>query len=357
MYANSLWTSSRTRILVSIFCNIPVRRRSLPAVAIAGYLGLSGCGYVGEPLPPALNIPNAVADLGAIERGSKIVINFTIPERTTENLPLRRVSRIELRLWPSDGKPFELGRLLANSREVPVAADQAGAVTAETEAAPWLGRELFFIVRSYGPGRRPSGWSNIAVLRMVPPLPPIAASNITAEAVPEGVQLRWQYDSVPDLHFRIFRASNKEPDREQVATAAASGWIDHQTSYGTEYHYWLQAVRRAGENDAESEVAGPVSITPVDTFPPATPRGLNAVAGLTTIELSWDPNTEPDLAYYRVYRADAEGDFVRLADKESAPAYSDRQVASGKLYRYRVSSVDRLGNESRPSETVQATAP
>lgn len=337
---------------------MPVRRRSLPAAIFAGCLGLSGCGYIGEPLPPALNIPNVVADLGAIERGGNIVINFTIPERTTENLPLKRVSRIDLRLWPSDGKPFELDRLLTGSREVPVTADKAGAITAKTEAAPWVGRELFFAVRSFGPGRRPSGWSNIAVLRVVEPLAPIPAPGMAAEAVPEGVRLRWRYASLPDLHFRIFRATKAEPDREQVATATAGGWIDHNTSYGTEYHYWLQAVRRAGESDAESEIAGPVSVTPVDTFPPAIPRGLNAVAGLTTIELSWDPNTDTDLAFYRVYRAGgAEGGFALLADKVTAPAYSDRQVQSGKPYRYRVRSVDRLGNESRPSDAVQATAP
>jgi len=339
---------------------MPVHRRALRlagSVVLPGCLWFAGCGYIGEPLPPALNIPNTVADLRATERGDKLVIRFTIPERTTENLPLKRVSGVDLRLWPSDGKPFELERVLAASQTVPVTADKAGPVTAETETAPWIGRELFFIVRTAGPGRRLSGWSNIAVVTVAPPLSPPALSGIAVEAVPNGVRLRWHYERLPELSFRIFRATAKEPDREQVAIATGNEWVDRKTAYGVEYRYWLQAVRRAGEGEAESEIAGPVSVTPVDRFPPAVPGGLNAVAGLNTIEVTWDPVPDSDLAFYRVYRATAEGEFRLLEDRVMAPAYSDRTVEAGKLYRYRISSVDRLGNESRESAPVQATAP
>lgn len=50
----------------------------------------SGCGYIGEPLPPALHIPQPVVDLSAIERGSKIFVQFTLPSHTTENLEIRK---------------------------------------------------------------------------------------------------------------------------------------------------------------------------------------------------------------------------------------------------------------------------
>ena len=161
-------------------------------MSFAGCLWLSGCGYVGEPLPPALNIPNVVAALPVTQRGDKIVLDFTIPERTTENLPLKRVTEVDLRLWPSDGKPFELGRLVTNSQKIAATADKAGPVTTETVAQPWVGHELFFVVRTFGPGHRPSGWSNLALLTVVPPLPEPAAGDISAEGVAEGVRLRWK---------------------------------------------------------------------------------------------------------------------------------------------------------------------
>jgi fibronectin type 3 domain-containing protein len=63
------------------------------------------------------------------------------------------------------------------------------------------------------------------------------------------------------------------------------------------------------------------------------------------------------LAGYRLYRAVADGALEKIADIPDAPSYSDHKVESGKRYRYAVSSVDRLGNESKPSEAVEIAAP
>src|ERR1035438_1387784 len=61
---------------------------------------LTGCGYVGEPLPPALRRPVLVNDLAAVQVGSNIVIQFTIPKITTEDLPIKGGEDIELRVGP-----------------------------------------------------------------------------------------------------------------------------------------------------------------------------------------------------------------------------------------------------------------
>ena len=61
---------------------------------------LAGCGSVGEPLYPALNIPMPVVDLNAVERGDKIDINLTIPPKTTEGLLLKDIGSLELRVGP-----------------------------------------------------------------------------------------------------------------------------------------------------------------------------------------------------------------------------------------------------------------
>ena len=58
----------------------------------------SGCGYIGEPLPPALQIPQRVSDLSAIEHGSEIAVKLTLPEHTTEDLAIEKPVRIELRV-------------------------------------------------------------------------------------------------------------------------------------------------------------------------------------------------------------------------------------------------------------------
>ena len=105
-----------------------------------------------------------------------------------------------------------------------------------------------------------------------------------------------------------------------------------------------------------------------NTFAPHAPAGLEAIPGGATptehsIDLSWAPNTDPDLAGYNVYRQDidsngaAAGTATRLNQTPVAgPAYRDQTAVPGRRYAYRVTAVDTAGNESVPSADVQETA-
>ena len=94
----------------------------------------------------------------------------------------------------------------------------------------------------------------------------------------------------------------------------------------------------------------------VDHFAPGIPTGLAVLAGAKTIELGWDRNTDADLAKYRVYRALGDGAFARVAEVEP-PAFRDAQIQTGQRYRYAITAVDRLGNESARSEPAEVEAP
>jgi fibronectin type 3 domain-containing protein len=172
--------------------------------------------------------------------------------------------------------------------------------------------------------------------------------------VAEGVRVSWQG---PAGQYRVFRRVEQDPAVSLMATVEANQWVDTTTEYGKQYNYVVQAVEKTGTGEVESELAEEKSVTPIDTFPPAVPKGLNAVAAGEKIELVWDRNTEPDLAGYRLYRALGDGKLEKIADIQDTPSYSDSKVESGKRYRYAVSSVDRLNNESNPSEPVEITAP
>src|SRR5580704_11229190 len=78
----------------------------------------SGCGYIGEPLPPALRIPQPVADLSAMERGSKILVQFTLPSHTTENLEIRKPVTAELAIGLSVN-PFQFESWEASAKRIP----------------------------------------------------------------------------------------------------------------------------------------------------------------------------------------------------------------------------------------------
>jgi fibronectin type 3 domain-containing protein len=129
-------------------------------------------------------------------------------------------------------------------------------------------------------------------------------------------------------------------------------WLDKEAEFGKPYTYVVQRTEAAGAAVAESELSEPVTITPRDTFPPATPTGIRAIGGTQSIELTWERNTEADLAGYRLYRAAGDGAFEKLEDLVQVPAYSDRKVETGKTYRYQISAVDQAGNESPRSAAI-----
>ncbi len=76
--------------------------------------------------------------------------------------------------------------------------------------------------------------------------------------------------------------------------------------------------------------------------------------GPNSIELAWDPNTEPDLSGYRIYRSAAGGPFEKLADVQPVPSYSDKSAKKDTAYRYQISAMDRAGNESPRSAPADA---
>jgi fibronectin type 3 domain-containing protein len=88
-------------------------------------------------------------------------------------------------------------------------------------------------------------------------------------------------------------------------------------------------------------------------FIPAT------AAAAAAVELSWSISREPDLAGYRVYRSEQPGEQgVQLSPERLAvPAFRDTQLLPGRSYFYRVTAVDRAGNESAASAPVSVEIP
>ena len=78
-----------------------------------------------------------------------------------------------------------------------------------------------------------------------------------------------------------------------------------------------------------------------------------------SIDLSWQPGTEADLAGYVVYRREADGSWRRISSAQPLvpPAFHDGQVQSGHTYRYAVGAIDQGGHESARSAEAEETVP
>jgi hypothetical protein len=314
--------------------------RFLGAAALAL---LSACGYVGPPQPPALYIPQPIADLRVTEVGDSIEISFTAPGRTTEDLPVGSLRAIELRAGPGEAN-FSPERWEASARRfsIPVTAD--GAYTFTIPAQEFLGQQLIFAVRTVGRTGRRSEWSNFAILTVEPPL---RQPRLAAENVAEGVRLRWTGNAP---RYQVQRAA-EDAKPLVLAETDAPEYLDQTTAYGVRYRYSVIALADEFRRSPPSE---PVEITPTDVFPPAIPTGLSAVAGPGSIELSWNRSPDEDLAGYTVYRAEGDAPVAPYAAAVAIPAFADTRVEAGKRYRYAVTATDMAGNESPRSEEVSA---
>jgi hypothetical protein len=310
---------------------------------------LAGCGSIGEPLYPALRIPARVIDLAVVERGANLDFDFTIAPLTTEGVQLEEIGSVDLRVGPSPSNGFNMDEWLRSSTNVTVSTpDKPGTVHAEFPVANFVDKDVVAAVRVTNPKGRDAGWSDLRTLHVEQPLATPADFHVAASA--KGVQLTWRA-TMPG-EFRIFRKTEQQPRPVLLATATESPYIDISAEYGKTYQYSVQGVR----GKVESDVTGPESVTPVDIFPPEVPSGLTASVGLGAVELAWTRNTEPDFKEYRVFRSEEGGPFVEIVRGLDAPTYSDHGIQGGKHYRYQVSAIDQIGNESARSAPVDIAA-
>ena len=354
----------------------------VPVLVLAAGL-LTGCGYAGEPKPPALKRPEKVKNLDAAERGDKIIVTFSLPDQTTEGLRIEEPPDVELRIgvapatwnqveweknseriavpagpWPGPppkaprpsklAKPTARGKAAKKAKQTAAAAkaaDQAMLVRAvDIDPTKYADKSVVIGVRVHGPSGQDDGWSRLISLEVKPVLG--APRDLKAANARDAVHLQWTA-SAPE--FRIFRKLPADTDWSQIGDSTQSSFDDKTIEFGNVFQYRVESVRKTGEIWQESDPSEAISWTPKDEFPPAVPTGLATIAGTKTIELVWDRVADSDVAGYRVYR-----NGVKVADGLQTPTYSDKDVVTAGKYNYQVSAVDQAGNESGKSLAADA---
>jgi large repetitive protein len=200
------------------------------------------------------------------------------------------------------------------------------------------------------------------------PLPPTGLSASTGDGF---VELTWQAPPLPGSPdnslprgYNVYRAEGPGSygrDPINGNPISETRFRDGGVVNDTIYRYVVRSVAGERPPRRESQDSNEISATPTDYTPPAPPRGLVAVPGQGGIALSWEPNAEPDLLGYRIYRRESPAlTGIRLTEAPvPATTYLDRTAQSGKSYVYTVTAVDRSRhqNESAPSVEAPASLP
>jgi fibronectin type 3 domain-containing protein len=151
----------------------------------------------------------------------------------------------------------------------------------------------------------------------------------------------------------------------QIGDCPAPPFRDTQIQFGKTYVYTVRSVVQYPDLQIESLDSPPITVSPLDTFPPAAPQGLVVVlvpaqgAAPAYLDLSWSISAENDIAGYNIYRTEQEGAPGQKQNPEllRTPAFRDMNTLPGHRYFYTVTAVDRVGNESPVSVPASGEVP
>ena len=218
----------------------------------------------------------------------------------------------------------------------------------------------FALVYFYG--RERSRSSPLQTLHAMHTPPPVQDLQVSRQG--KMVILNWSKPAVEDKGrpmrpisgYQVYRkivAANGDFDFRAIGTGKTVNEFFHDLDTGVDGDYEYQVSCRLNDK-VESAPSNTVSIKVVDTFPPDIPGNLVIFTAKDQIFLTWENVPDPDLAFYRLYRKNSENDdFKLLADELSENFFRDRKVSSGKRYIYALTAVDKKGNESEFSPSVQ----
>lgn len=92
---------------------------------------------------------------------------------------------------------------------------------------------------------------------------------------------------------------------------------------------------------------------------PVAPTGLASTSRSASILLEWNANVEEDIESYTIVRAEAvaegEPEYNTIGRGITGTAFLDNSAAQGVKYLYKIKAVDKAGNTSESSETIEAT--
>lgn len=191
------------------------------------------------------------------------------------------------------------------------------------------------------------------VVTIVEPIPGTKAEKgffVRAESIDQDIaSLKFQFKAV-----NVSTWSDFSP---LLTSSPFGAWFDPKTfglTFG-DYQLRVLATDRSGKSTLSPSIVG---FTYADLTPPAPPAHLAAKTNANIITLTWESNTETDLAGYRIYRTSGALRVLLAPNPVTGATLIDSLLSDG-VFTYEVIAIDIRGNESAPSSgaSVKIYAP
>lgn len=354
-------------------------KRIVPAIFLVLLLlplAFSGCGIKGAPVAPGSTFPAPVTDLRAWAREGRIFLAWSLPTKNTDGSNLEdllgfRVFRQSrpLPASPCPDCPFKFEPVAEIDVEYPPpdAQIEGGRVLwRETALKPQT--EYTYIVRAYNSYKSPSPESNPVTIFWDDP--PVAPTKVIVHGEDKAMEIRWEFtprlangkEMVDFSGFNIYRHVEGElfgffPLNPELIKE--NRYQDAVLENGKRYYYEVRALRNFRGTLIEGLSSAVASGIPEKLIPPSPPTGLVAAIQKEGIALRWNPNPEPDIAGYNLYRREkGESAFTKINPQLITEQYFlDTTANPQRTYTYRLTAVDNspARNESEPSKEVEVS--
>lgn len=191
----------------------------------------------------------------------------------------------------------------------------------------------------------------IHVPNITPPSPPrrVMASNRNAVRV----NVVWDASMSGDVvNYTLYRKKESEEEFDKIKEfpLMKRQYRDENIQIGETYMYAVAAVD-SSDNVSEITESAPVFIR--SSNPPRRVRNVQAVASQDSIRITWEPVVSDVLQGYNLYVSNrSTGIFENLFDEPQNITEFITTADNQKIW-FRVTSVDKSGNESRRSEPAR----
>jgi hypothetical protein len=331
-----------------------------------------GCGVKAPPIVPHSAVARPIKDLEIFSRGGTIVLQWSIPKKDSDGKKLinlagfhiwRRFIPTEKKGCPTCKPDFELLKELEH--EVPLGGES------EEKMVYWDNQvekegDYSYYISSYTTRWIESTGSNVVDLSWSPPLPPPVSVNVTPSD--RVVDLNWELPSslAGEKSFGGINIYRRSADEDYDVIPLNSSPIlqnhfqDISVTNGEKYFYVTRSLKTIGGSTLEGKDSVEVSTIPEDLTPPATPLATMAFQSAEGIVVIWEPNIDPDLEGYYVYRrGENEAQSIRISPLiKQETMYLDKTFTPGLTYYYSVTAIDRSPhhNESDFSQELKVAA-
>lgn len=365
----------------------PDHRFGFLVCALGVALISAACGKVGAPVAPS-RLTERTSGLAAIQRGASVLLSWPAPSLVKDESSRFYISRVDIHrlteqrdqepvLDPDDYE--EAAKVIGVMDRAAIEAQmntlkhlEFSDVVNLTNPRQLANTRLRYAVRYINKRGQAAAFSNTVAIEPAPGIakPPTDLSMTAQDQ--DAITISWNAPAgnvdgespASVAGYNVYRRPAKREfggDLLNSEPVGGTSYTDTKFQYLADYVYFVRALSQGANGMIESADSEPLSFKPVDTFRPSAPDPVSVASANGTISLFWPSSPEADVIGYNVYRAGAadapEDDWIKLNDQPVTPVtFSDNRVVIDQAYSYRVTAVDRFGNESSKSRVVSETA-